>query len=142
MKKAIFHIRTVAIAVFATVAFGTITVPASAARNRSNNVKPVLQPAVTFLGAENENAFFSIQLGNSAPVKFLLTITDAEGNRIFSQQFDAANFSKTFKLVNEATVASPIDFSFHFEVVSTGEKHEFEISTATQIVKDVQVTRI
>ena len=79
---------------------------------------------------------------NEVPVKFVLNITDAEGNRVFSQQYDTTSFSKVFKLVADSNSTNPLGLSFEIVVLSTGEKHSFEVNTATETVNEVQVTKI
>jgi hypothetical protein len=142
MKTKIMNLKNLVIALAAITASAGISNAALANKNKSQNVKQLLQPTVKFLGTENNSALFSIEASNEAPVKFLLNITDAEGNRVFSQNYETSNFSKVFKLVADSNSSNPLGLSFEIVVLSTGERHSFEVNTTTEIVNEVQVTKI
>jgi hypothetical protein len=130
-------IRTFAIALLAT-----FTVPVLANKAKKADLKSITQPSVAFLGAEGENSLFAVQLENATPIKFVLSLTDAEGNNIYSQEFETASFSKVFKLVAENPGINANGLTFHFSVLTTGEKHDFEVKSATQLVKETAITKL
>jgi hypothetical protein len=142
MKTKIMNLKNLVIALATITAAAGISNAALPNKNKTQNVKQLLQPTVKFLGTENNSALFSIEASNEAPVKFLLNITDAEGNRVFSQNYETSNFSKVFKLVADSNSSNPLGLSFEIVVLSTGERHSFEVNTTTEIVNEVQVTKI
>jgi hypothetical protein len=142
MKTKILNLKSLAMVLAATFTFAGISNTAMANKTKSQNVKQLLQPTVKYLGTENNTALFSVEAMNEVPVKFVLNITDAEGNRVFSQQYDTTNFSKLFKLVADSNSSNPLGLSFEIVVLSTGEKHSFEVNTTTETVNEVQVTKI
>jgi hypothetical protein len=142
MKTKIMTLKSLVIALAAITASAGISNTALANKTKSQNVRQLLQPSVKFLGTENNTALFSVEASNETPVKFTLNITDAEGNRVFSQNYDTSNFSKVFKLVADSNSSNPLGLSFEIVVLSTGERHSFEVNTTTEIVNEVQVTRI
>lgn len=134
--------KTNILSAFAIALLASISVPVLANKTKSSSVKSVLNPEVTFLGTEGNNSLFSVQVANATPVKFVLTLTDAEGNEIYSHKYETANFSKVFKLVADNTNTNPLGLSFRIEVVPGGEKHDFEVSSATRVIKEVQITKL
>jgi hypothetical protein len=142
MKTKIMTLKSLIIALAAITASAGISNTAIANKTKSQNVRQLLQPSVKFLGTENNTALFSVEASNETPVKFTLNITDAEGNRVFSQNYDTSNFSKVFKLVADSNSSNPLGLSFEIVVLSTGERHSFEVNTTTEIVNEVQVTKI
>jgi hypothetical protein len=142
MKTNILNLKNLVIALAAITASAGISNTAMANKTKSHNVKQLLQPTVKFLGTESNTALFSIEATNEIPVKFTLNITDAEGNRVFSENYETSNFSKVFKLVADSNSSNPLGLSFEIVVLSTGERHSFEVNTSTEIVNEVQVTKI
>ena len=141
MKKNIIKVRSLALALALTVAVSSFSTSVMANKTENITVKQLLQPTVKFLGTENNTAVFSVEAGNEFPVKFALTIIDAEGNSIFNQEFESANFSKVFKLVADNTVSHPLNLSFDIEVLETGEKHTFEVNATSDSVNITEVTK-
>lgn len=142
MKTKILNLKSLAIVLAATFTFAGLSNTALANKTKSQNVKQLLKPTVKYLGTENNTALFAVEASNEAPVKFVLNITDAEGNRLFSQNYETTSFAKIFKLVTDSNSANPLGLSFEIVVLATGEKHSFEVNTTTEIVNEVQVTKI
>ena len=141
MKKNIINIKHLVLALGLTLTASSFSTSLFANKTDNIAVKQLLQPAVKFLGTENNIAVFAVESGNDFPVKFALTITDAEGNQIFSQEFESANFSKVFKLVADNTVSHPLDLSFNIEALETGERHTFEVNGTSESVNITEVTK-
>ncbi|MES2647724.1 MAG: hypothetical protein V4717_12655 [Bacteroidota bacterium] len=143
MKKRSYKIRTILVGLVATIVSIGITVPAFANQKNKNAASlSTIQPAVTFLGSENNNALFSVALVNEAPVKFELLIEDASGEVIFKQDYEASKFSKVFKLVNEDLGGSPSGLSFKILVKPTGVIHNFEVNSTFQTINEVAITKL
>ena len=143
MKKISFKIRTILVGLLATVVTIGIAVPAVANKKSQAAISQTnSQATVTYLGSENNASLFSVALNNSAPVKFTVIIRDAAGDIIYNQTFESSQFAKTFKLVNEGAYADPAGLSFHIQVKSSGEQHNFEVSTETEEVKEVEIVKL
>lgn len=142
MKTKMMTLKNLVIALAVILTPAVVSNTALANKTKSPAVKQVLQPTIKYMGTEDNTALFSIEAINESPVKFLLTITDSEGNKIFSQNYETANFSKVFKLVADSSNSNPLGLSFEILVLSTGEKHSFEVNTTTEIVNEVRVTKI
>jgi hypothetical protein len=143
MNKHFFKIRTILVGLLATFVTVSISVPAMA--NKKNKIETALatiQPAVTFLGTENNNSLFSVAIDSEEPVKFELSITDAEGEIIYKQAFEASKFVKVFKLVNEGSSENSAGLSFHIQEKLSGVQHNFDVSSTTQIVNEVAITKL
>lgn len=143
MNKHSFKIRTVLIGLLATFATISISVPAMAGKKtKIETAVASIQPTVTFLGTENNNTLFSVAIDSEEPVKFELSITDAEGDVIYKQAYEASKFAKVFKLVNEGLSENPVGLSFHIQEKLSGVQHNFDVSSTTQIVNEVAITKL
>jgi hypothetical protein len=142
MKKNSFKIRTVLVGLLATLATVSFSVPAMANKTKSVSLAPITQPAIKFLGTENNNSFFSVSIANDTPVKFALSIQDADGETIYSGTYEASKFSKVFKLVNEGAVGNQAGLTFYIQELPNGVTHKFEVITETEFVKEVEITKI
>lgn len=141
MKKNSFKIRTILVGLAALVTVSFTTPALAANKNKVNALPAVSQPSVRFLSGDYSNSFFSVNLANETPVKIELTIQDETGSRIFKDTYDAANFSKVFKLVNEGSENISPSFTFQVKELETGVTHNFEVSTTTSFVKEVAITK-
>lgn len=143
MKKHSFKIRTILVGLLTTLVTVTFTVPAFANRKtQSAKLAAITQPAVKFLGTEDNSSLFSVALANETPVKFALTIKDAEGEVIFSETYEASKFSKVFKLVNAGDTNNSLGVSFQIQELPNGAAHTFDVSTETEYVKEVEITKL
>jgi hypothetical protein len=134
MNKHSFKIRTILVGLLATFATVSISVPAMAHKTKIETSLASIQPTVTFLGTENNNSLFSVAIDNEEPVKFELSITDAEGEIIYQQAYEGSKFTKVFKLVNEGFSENPVGLSFHIQEKLSGVQHNFEVSSTTHII--------
>ena len=143
MNKHSYKIRTILVGLLATVVTIGISVPATANnKTKIENAVKSIQPTVTFLGTENNQSLFSVALDNEEPVKFELSIKDAAGETIYKQAYEASKFVKVFKMVNEGTTENPVGLSFHIQFKPSGVQNNFEVSSTTEVVNEVAITKL
>ncbi|CAN5799399.1 hypothetical protein BH10BAC3_BH10BAC3_17940 [soil metagenome] len=142
MNKYSFKIRTILVGLLTTFATVSISVPAMANKKKIESALATIQPRVTFLGTENNSILFSVAIDSEEPVKFELSITDAEGEVIYKKAYEALKFVKVFKLVNEALSENPIGLSFYIKEKVSGVQHNFDASSTTEIVNEVAITKL
>lgn len=141
MKKQSFKFRTILTGLALASVMAVATVPASAKDKKQDSVSASITPVVEYIGSDDNSSLFTVAFGNATPVKFELTVNDAQGTQIFSQEFEAAKFSKYFKLVNEGTGDSQ-DLSFTIHIFPNGATHTFNVSNSTKLEKNVTVTKL
>lgn len=143
MKKHSFKIRSIAVGLLASLLTLTISVPALANRKvQADSASQAIQPSVTFLRSEDNSSLFTVSLENETPVKFELVIKDAVGEEIFKETYETSKFSKVFKVVNESVISDPLGLSFQIRVLPNGVKHNFEVSTTIEHVKEIEITKL
>lgn len=140
MKKHSYKLRNILTGLFATIVTFTLALPAMA-NNKSKAIKAALTPVVSYLGSEHNNPLFSVELENETPAKFEISIRDTDGSVLYKEIYEASKFSKVFKLVNEEK-AIPAGLTFRIRELNTGVYHNFEVSTSTELVRDVEISKL
>ena len=109
----------------------TISTHAQVSANHSN-----ADGSVTYLGTQGGQISYNLKFDNNNNERFLVTITDADGNMLFEGIYADRKFSKTF-LVNAEintltfTISNPRN---HFD-------KKFEINAERRLVEKVYVTQ-
>lgn len=141
MKQKYFNINNLIKSILYSGLIIFVTVPALA-NNKKKALKPFFSvpPTVHYLSSENPGTYFTINFVAGKPVNFDVIIKDGFGDLIYQKHFEASNFSKTFKLVNE-TDDSMANLSFLIKV-SDGKIYRFVTSNSTKTINEVLVTKI
>lgn len=138
MKKQISNTRSVlrkgmiSLGFFGFALFGFTTAFAN-----STTEKP---PVVSYAGSVNGQPLFQVNIDNKNGDVYLLSITDDEGNLLYSEKIKDQKVSRTFQYNQPDREDAKLTF------VLAGEKEKqtqvFKINTNTQVVQDVVVTRL
>jgi hypothetical protein len=143
MKKHFFKIRHIA-SVLAFAAFMIGSSNTSFARNQKEVIKAsvITEPKLAFVETVANTQVFKVSFDANQPVKFALTITDDRDQILFDDVFEASNFSKLVKLVNEGSDNVPSTIYFTLRELATGSKHVFGVVNETVFLKDVVITKL
>ncbi len=138
MKKNSFKIfvRKIAGALFIS-AFISATV--AAAQIPVNTAFHETVVSVKYLGADNDSYVFNVAYNNESGEKFLLRITDADGNTLFAGTYTDKKFDKRFKLLKEGSDGK---LKFVIKNLKDNSVQTFEVTTTSQVVEDVVIRKI
>lgn len=140
MKQNFFKLRTASIILALSGLMITLSVPSFAGNKNIEILSGAsIQPSVKFIGTDNNSASFLVQLDAATPVKFELTIKDKTGVSLFSQVFEAATFSKTFKMLTDGD--ANLQLTFTVKTLPDGKLNSFAVSTEEKTVTEVVVTK-
>ncbi len=110
--------------------------------NKKEALELSAQPAVTYVGSENDNASFAVHFETATPVNFDLIIKDAAGVELYRGNFESAKFNKVFQLVNESDNGETTPgFTFYIRVAG-GKEYQYTANTTVSLVKEVQISKI
>lgn len=140
MKQTFFKLRTIFTGLALSVAIILVAQPASA-KDKKQDSTVSISPVVEFIGSDENISLFSLTMDNATPVKFELVVSDANGAQVFIQEFEAAKFSKYFKLVNEGGGDNQ-DFTFTVRTLPNGIAHVFNATSSTRLQKNVTITKL
>lgn len=138
MKKQISNTRSVlrkgiiSLGFFSFAFFGLT--PAFARDSKEN------PPVVSYAGSVDGQPLFQVKVDNANSEVYFLSITDDEGNLLYSEKIKDQKISRTFKYDKSDRDNAKLTF------VLAGEKEKqtqvFKINTNTQVVQDVVVTKL
>jgi hypothetical protein len=121
-------------AFFTSSLFLTAVTGAVAQKTTDSSTAPVA--AVSYLGYNNDQLSFLMKYETENGEKFNVTITDADGNVLFNENFTDKKFSKIFK--------SPLETgSLTFIISNPKNKDEkkFRVSTERRMVEEFSITK-
>lgn len=97
------------------------------------------QATVQFAGAAENALFFNVKVANVNNDKFTVTVTDKDGDVLFSQSYTDKDFNKKFKLVKSDDISQ-----YNFKITSSNKDLEqsFTVNASTKVVDDVVVTKL
>ncbi|HVX48979.1 MAG TPA: hypothetical protein VHB48_02445 [Chitinophagaceae bacterium] len=97
------------------------------------------QATVQFAGAAENALYFNVRVANTSGDKFTITVTDKDGDVLYTQAFNDKNFDKKFKLVKSDDISS-----YNFRITSANKDLEqtFSVNATTKVVDDVTVTKL
>lgn len=139
MKYNLFVIRKVMVGLM--LAAVMIAAPASA-KTAKKAVTPTIniQPSVEFVGGDDASTLLHVTFDSETAVKFELTVTDANGEVIYSQDFEAAKFSKYVKLVQEGDSAGALFVTVR--TLPNGTKHTFSVANEDKVINEISVVKL
>ena len=138
MKKNSFKIfvRKIAgailISAFVSAGVGAAEMPANIAFHETI-------ATVKYLGIDNESYVFNVAYNNESGEKFLLRITDADGNTLFAGTYTDKKFDKRFKVMKEESDGK---LKFVIRNLKDNSVQTFEVTTTSKVVEDVVVRKI
>lgn len=96
--------------------------------------------AVKFMGSNEDEVLFQIEVDNARGEAFQLLIRDQEGNTLYNGRFTEKGFRKVYSFSKSELDLSSVTFM----VARPGVKNRqsFQVSTSNKIVEDVVVTRL
>ncbi|RXK86531.1 hypothetical protein [Filimonas effusa] len=97
------------------------------------------QVSVKYAGTNENSVVFRVQFHNPTAQKFNLIIKNHDGDVIYSGQYSDMHFSKTIHLLKEEDEMNP---TFIIRTANQDIANSFTVSTATDVQKDVVVTRL
>ncbi len=97
------------------------------------------QAAVQFAGSADNALYFNVKVANTNGDKFTVTVSDNDGNVLFSQNFNDKSFDKKFKLLKSDDISR-----YNFKISSNNKDLEqsFSVNASTRVVDDVVVTKL
>lgn len=97
------------------------------------------QATVQFAGSAENALFFNVKVANTNSDKFTVTVTDKEGDVLYTQSFNDKDFSKKFKLVKSDDISQ-----YNFKITSANKDLEqsFTVNASTKVVDEVVVTKL
>lgn len=93
---------------------------------------------VKYIGADKESYVFNVAYNNENGDRFILRILDAGGNVLYTGNYNDKKFDKRFRLVKEGNEK----ISFVIKNLKDNSVHTFAISTSTQVIEDIVVTKV
>jgi hypothetical protein len=102
-------------------------------------ITPANQATVQFAGSADNALYFNVKVANTYGDKFTVTVTDNDGDVLYSQSFSDKNFDKRFKLLKSDDISR-----YNFKITSNNKDIEqsFSVSATTKTVDDVTVTKL
>ncbi|HTR30173.1 MAG TPA: hypothetical protein VMH27_12940 [Puia sp.] len=94
---------------------------------------------VKYIPVTDSRGIFNVVYDNATGSKFVVRITDQDGNQIYQGTFSDKKFSRNFQL------ADPEGYSrLVFEIRSLGDhtSQRFEVETQTHLIEDVTVREV
>ena len=98
------------------------------------------QATLQFAGSTDDNAMlFNVELVNPNADKFTITVTTADGDVLFTREFNDKNFAKKFKLLKSEEIAG-----YNFTITSKNKDLEqtFSVAATKKTVDSVIVTKL
>ncbi len=93
---------------------------------------------VTFKGTDNKDYLtFQVVYHNPTAASFNLSITDGNGEVIFTEKYNEFDFSKTFKLLKDDI--SKLNFTIRD--AKTGETEKFSVNIHSIVTDNIEVAR-
>ena len=97
------------------------------------------QATVQFAGSADNALFFNVKVANTNGDKFTITVSDNDGDVLYSQEFSEKGFDKKFKLLKSDDISR-----YNFKISSNNKDIEqsFSVSASTKVVDDVKITKL
>jgi hypothetical protein len=94
---------------------------------------------VKYLGSDTNSYVFNVAYNNGGNEKFLLRISDAAGNTLFTGTYSDKKFDKKFKLLREGSDGR---INFSVKNLKDNSVQAFEVITTSKVSEDVVVKKI
>jgi len=116
-----------------------VTPKGNAAPRNIEIISSTNQATVQFAGSADNALYFNVKVANTNADKFTVTVTDNDGDVLYTQSFTDKNFEKKFKLLKSDDISR-----YNFKITSNNKDIEqsFSVSATTKTVEDVTVTKL
>ena len=96
---------------------------------------------VKYLGVQEKNPVFEINVNNTQAENFIVTISDGTGTVLFSEKLSGKNFSRKYRIDTEEEIA---DGGLRFEVksVNTNKTEVYIVGVSENITRGMTVNKI
>jgi hypothetical protein len=94
---------------------------------------------VKYLRSDTNSYVFNVAYNNAGNEKFLLRITDAAGNTLFTGTYSDKKFDKRFKVLREGSEGK---INFVVKNLNDNSIQAFEVITTSKISEDVVVKKV
>lgn len=118
------------------VAFLTIFSFAASASN-SIEPNPVLPAELKYAGMLKENPVFELNVDGNVQDEYLITISDINGSRLYSEKIKADKFTKRFLLNAEELGEEKLYFTVYSK--NNNKSAVYEISSSTRYINETTV---
>lgn len=97
------------------------------------------QASIQFAGSLDNALVFDVKVANTNGDKFTITVSDNDGNVLYTQGFSEKNFDKKFKLLKSDEISR-----YNFKITSNNKDLEqvFSVNASTKVVDDVVITKL
>jgi hypothetical protein len=114
----------------------------SAFANKSNIeiLSPAsIQPSVKYVGSDENGSAYQVKVDAPTAVAFEVMIKDKTGMILFTKVFEAASFSKTFKVLEDDDNSRELTFSI--TSLPDGKANNFKVSTEEKAITEISVVK-
>lgn len=114
----------------------------SAFANKSNIeiLSPAsIQPSVKYVGSDENGSAYQVKVDAPTAVAFEVMIKDKTGMILFTKVFEAASFSKTFKVLEDDDNSKELTFSI--TSLPDGKANNFKVSTEEKAITEISVVK-
>jgi hypothetical protein len=98
-----------------------------------------IQPSVKYVGSDENGSAFLVKVDAPTAVTFEVTIKDKAGMLLFTKVFEAASFSKTFKVLEDDDNSKELTFSI--TTLPDGKSNNFKVSTEEKAITEISVVK-
>lgn len=136
MKTIISRSKIIAIAFALSFSLASAESFASDTNKKSDNTVEL-----KYIGNENNQPLFQLNLNNKEADEFIVTLKDLSGHVIYSEEVKGIQVSRKYRLnTDEIEVSSGI----RFEVTSknTNTKTVYAVNTTSRVVEDVVISKL
>jgi hypothetical protein len=98
-----------------------------------------IQPSVKYVGSDENGSSFQVKVDAPSAVTFEVMIKDKAGMILFSKVFEAASFSKTFRVMEEDENSRELTFSI--TTLPDGKANNFKVSTEEKAITEISVVK-
>lgn len=140
MKKNYMNIRTAAMALALSASLFAVSAPVFASKKHEAVKSSVaVQPEVAVTGNDANSSTFLVTFNPGTRVKFLLSVSDVDGDVLYRKNFDTDKFSTYIRLLTQADESQ--NFHFTIKILPAGEVHTFDVKSNVKLVKSVVVEK-
>jgi hypothetical protein len=98
-----------------------------------------IQPSVKYVGSDENGSAYQVKVDAPTVVPFEVTIKDKAGMILFTKVFEAASFSKTFKVLEDDDNSKELTFSI--TSLPDGKANNFKVSTEEKAITEISVVK-
>jgi hypothetical protein len=97
-----------------------------------------IQPSVKYVGSDDNGSSFLVKVDAPTAVTFEVSIKDKTGMILFTKVFEAASFSKTFKVLEDDNSK---ELTFSITTLPDGKANNFKVSTEEKAITEISVVK-